>query len=82
MCPAADANGTVNVNLVWATTNTSTVTISIDGAVYGSYGITDNQTFPFTCPAPSNQHTYLLTANGTNGEKVQKQIVVQDLTSP
>jgi hypothetical protein len=64
----------VNINLVWATTNASGVTISIDGPPYGSYGPTDNKQFPFSCPA--GQHTYLLTANGQNGQKVQKQIVV------
>lgn len=75
-CP--EGGGSVNVNLVWATTNTTGVTISIDGpAPYGNYGPTDNKQFPFACPA--GQHTYLLTANGTSGQKVQEQIVVQGI---
>jgi len=76
MCP--EGGGIVNVNLVWATTNTTGVTISIDGPVpFASYGPTDNKQFPFNCPA--GQHTYLLTANGQNGQKVQEQIVIQGI---
>ena len=76
MCP--EGGGIVNVNLVWATTNTTGVTISIDGpAPVGTFGPTDNKQFPFNCPA--GQHTYLLTANGQNGQNVQEQIVIQGI---
>jgi hypothetical protein len=76
MCP--EGGGVVNVNFVWATTNTTGVTISIDGpAPYGTFGPTDNQQLPFSCPA--GQHSYLLTANGQNGQKVQEQIIIQGI---
>ncbi len=71
----------VNLTLTWATANTTGVTISIDGpGVFGSYGPTDSKQFPFVCPATS--HTYLLTANGQNGQKIQQQIVVQGIVPP
>ena len=73
--------GTVNLNLTWATQNTTGVTISIDGpGAYGNYQSTGNTQVPFTCPA--GQHTYLLTANGTNGQTVQQQINVQGVVPP
>ncbi|MSO78083.1 MAG: hypothetical protein EXQ79_00560 [Acidimicrobiia bacterium] len=78
-CP--ELGGIVNINLVWATTNTTGVTISIDGPTpFGSYGPTDNLQFPFACPA--GQHTYVLTANGQNGQKLQKQLVVTGVAPP
>ena len=70
----------VNLNLTWSTQNTSGVTISIDGSAYGSYQPTGNQTVPFSCPAA--QHTYLLTANGTNGQTATKQLVVHGNLPP
>ena len=74
-------NGSGNIQLTWATQNTSGVTISIDGpGPYGNYQPTGNQSVPFSCPA--NQHTYLLTANGTNGQSTQKTLIVQGLSAP
>src|SRR5260221_6207048 len=52
-------NGSGNIQLTWATQNTSGVTISIDSPnPYGNYQSTGNQSVPFSCP--SNQHTYAL----------------------
>jgi hypothetical protein len=73
--------GSGNLQLTWATQNTSGVTVSIDGpGPYGNYQSTGNQSVPFSCPA--NQHTYLLTANGSNGQKTQKTLVVQGVPAP
>ena len=73
--------GSGNIQLTWATQNTSGVTISIDSPnPYGNYQSTGNQSVPFSCP--SNQHTYVLTANGTNGQSTQKTLIVQGLAPP
>jgi hypothetical protein len=57
------------------------VSLSIDGpAIYGNYAQTGTQVVPFVCPAA--QHLYLLTANGVNGQKVQKQIIVPGILPP
>ena len=73
--------GNVNVTFTWATQNTSGVAISIDGPnPFGNYQPTGNTQVPFPCPAA--QHTYTLTATGLNGQKVQKQLVVQGVTPP
>lgn len=80
--------GSGTITLSWATANTSGVTISIDGpGAYGNYGVTDNQSFPYACPAPATDpqtttHTYLLTAHGLNGQDVQRQIVVNGIVPP
>jgi hypothetical protein len=73
--------GSGNIQLTWSTQNTSGVTISIDSPnPYGNYQSTGNQSVPFSCPA--NQHTYVLTANGTNGQSTQKTLIVQGLAPP
>jgi hypothetical protein len=75
-CPGT---GTIQIN--WSTANTTGVTISIDGGgVYGTYGPTGNAQVPFACP--DTQHTYVLTANGTNGQNPQKTLVVQAIAAP
>jgi hypothetical protein len=73
--------GNGQIALTWSTQNTTGVTISIDGGgPYANYGPTGNAQVPFTCPA--TQHTYLLTANGTNGQKPQSTKVVQGIAPP
>jgi hypothetical protein len=73
--------GNGQIQLSWSTQNTTGVTISIDGAgIYGNYGPTGNTNVPFVCPA--TQHTYLLTATGSNGQKPQKTLVVQGIAPP
>lgn len=67
------------LTLSWATANTSGVTISIDGAPFGNFGPTNNTKAPFMCPGP---HTYVLTANGLNGQQAQEQVVVQGISPP
>jgi hypothetical protein len=47
--------------------------------VFGNYGPSDSQPFPYSCPGP---HTYQITANGQNGQKVSKQIILQSFTPP
>ncbi|MFO7590967.1 MAG: hypothetical protein R6X23_08720 [Acidimicrobiia bacterium] len=81
-CPNASA--TVNVTLVWSTQNTSNVTISIDNpnGPYGTYQPTGQQQVPFTCSVTPVKHTYYLTANGANNQKVQKSIVVNGSIAP
>ena len=81
-CPNAAA--TVNVTLVWSTQNTSSVTISIDNpnGPYGTYSPTGQQQVPFTCSVVPIKHTYYLTANGTNNQKVQKSIIVNGSVAP
>ncbi len=75
-CPNASA--TVQVTLVWSTQNANSATISIDNpnGPYGTYGPTGQQQVPFTCSVVPIKHTYYLSANGTNNQKVQKSIVV------
>ena len=75
-CP--NAGSTVNITLVWSTQNAQSVTISIDNpnGPYGTYGPTSQQQVPFACSVNPIKHTYYLTANGSNNQKVQKQIVV------
>jgi hypothetical protein len=73
--------GSGQIQLTWSTQNTTGVSISIDGGgVYGNYGPTGNAQVPFACP--DNQHTYVLTANGTNGQSPQKTLVVQAIAAP
>lgn len=81
-CPNASA--TVDVTLVWSTQNTSNVTISIDNpnGPYGTYQPTGQQQVPFTCSVTPLKHTYYLTANGANNQKVQKSIVVNGSIAP
>ncbi len=74
--------GSGQIQLTWSTQNTSGVSISIDNSgVYGNYGPTGNAQVPFACGGPS-QHTYVLTANGNNGQKPQQTIVVQAQNPP
>ncbi len=81
-CP--NAGSTINVTLVWSTQNTSNVTISIDNpnGPYGTYQPTGQQQVPFTCSVVPIKHTYYLTANGANNQKVQKSIVVNGSVAP
>ena len=81
-CP--NAGSTINVTLVWSTQNTSNVTISIDNpnGPYGTYQPTGQQQVPFTCSVVPIKHTYYLTANGANNQKVQKSIVVNGSVVP
>jgi len=73
--------GSGQIQLTWSTQNTTGVTISIDGGgAYGNYGPTGNAQVPFACP--DSQHTYVLTANGTNGQNPQKTLVVQAIAAP
>jgi len=73
--------GSGQIQLTWSTQNTTGVSISIDGGgVYGNYGPTGNAQVPFACP--DNQHTYVLTANGTNGQSPEKTLVVQAIAAP
>jgi len=72
--------GTSNVVLTWTTQNAQSVTISIDNpnGPFGTYGPSGQQQVPFACGAGpgATQHTYYLTANGANNQKVNKQIQV------
>lgn len=81
-CPNASA--TLNITLVWSTQNAASATISIDNpnGPYGTYQPTGQQQVPFTCSVVPIKHTYYLTANGTNGQKVQKSIVVNGSVAP
>lgn len=59
----------------WTTENTSKVTISIDGpGIYDTYGSNDEVSLPFNC---SSSHTFLLTAYGTDGSTITKQITLE-----
>jgi hypothetical protein len=73
--------GSGTIQLTWSTSNTTGVSINIDGGgVYGNYAPTGNAQVPFACP--DTQHTYVLTANGTNGQKPQQTLVVQAIAAP
>lgn len=56
------------INVSWSTSNTTSVTLSIDGpGIYKSYpGSSGSDSVPFACSVAS--HTYLLTAKGPAGD--------------
>ncbi|HEX7522486.1 MAG TPA: hypothetical protein VF441_10575 [Acidimicrobiia bacterium] len=65
-CPSN--SGSVMINVAWGTSNSTSVTLSIDGPViYKSYpGSTGSDSVPFACSNASN--SYLLTAKGPGGD--------------
>ncbi len=77
-CPVANVSTTVppaTVTLSWTTQNATGVDLSVDGpGVYGSYGPSGSTTLDVPCNGAT--HTYLLTANGSNGQTATKTISV------
>jgi len=76
-------NGTKasTLTLSWVTQNTLNINIRIDGPnVFSTEPPNGSAVVPYACPA--QKHTYLLTANGTNGQVVGQSIVVRTLSGP
>ncbi len=70
-----------SLTLTWLTENATTVTLRIDGpTVFNTYPPSSSVIVPYSCPAP--QHTYLLTANGVNGQTSSQAITVRTLPAP
>jgi hypothetical protein len=68
------------VTLEWKVVNVDAASISIDGpGLYGTYEPEKSDTFPFSCggePGSTQEHTYLLTTVGGDGEAQTKEITV------
>jgi hypothetical protein len=66
--------GTANITVSWNFTNTSRVTISIDGpGIYDTYAPMGTTQLPYACSQPS--HSYLFTATGPGGVITETRVV-------
>ena len=70
-----------SLTLSWGTENSVNVSLRIDGPkIFNTYPPTGSAVVPYPCPA--SQHTYLLTANGPNGQTSSQAITVRTVGTP
>jgi len=76
--PTCLSNGQVLVS--WSTLHASVVTITIDGANFGTFGGSGSRSVPFTCPP--HAHSYGIIAQGANGQQATHSVQVNAGAAP
>ena len=70
--PTCLSNGQVLVS--WSALHAAVVTITIDGAGFGTFGASGSHSVPFACPP--HAHTYGIVAQGANGQQATRSVQV------
>ena len=79
--PVACSGSSENVSITWQTRDATGVVIEVDGAAQtDSLPPNGTRPLPFSCNV--GQHTYTLVVNGSNGQQVRQDIVVQGVEAP
>jgi hypothetical protein len=76
--PTCLGNGQVLVS--WSTLHAAVVTVTIDGANVGTFGVSGSRSVPFSCPPQA--HRYGIIAQGANGQQATRSVQVNAGASP